>query len=141
MLVNLAFVTGWVEEGQQRPAFEYDTDLNHALYLLGLAHESQGNLTQAARYFLEAIKVWPEDAQSYVAYSNTEVDLERQIEVLEGGLCIFDDPSVRFNLAHAYMDLERFGKALVHLEAIDSEWDDFPKVLNDLALIKLVLRE
>ncbi len=78
---RLQFVADWLNGAQEYSLFEYDTDLNHALYLLGFSHEAEGRLLEASLYFRHAIEIWPQDIEAYIAFSNVSDDLNQQIEV------------------------------------------------------------
>jgi tetratricopeptide (TPR) repeat protein len=132
VIVRLQFVSNWLKKEKKEPLFEYDTDLNHACYLLGLAHEKLGDTHSASAFYLSAIQVWPEDADAYVAFSNNETDASKQIPILERGLQKFEDSRVRFNLAHAYMDLGQYEDAKSHLGKIDPSWSNYKQVEEEL---------
>lgn len=127
VLEQLQFVSRFDAEESERPFFEFDTDLNHAWYLIGLAHEALGNQSEAARSFRRAAEVWPSDAEAFLAYSNVEQDLDAQIAFLTWGLTKTDDPRIMFNLANAYLDTGRPIEAMQALDGIPSKvsfWDD-----------------
>jgi tetratricopeptide (TPR) repeat protein len=140
ILEKLAFVAAWSTSGRHAALFEYDTDLNHALYLLGQAFEKMEQRDEAAKFYRLAIEAWPIDEDAYVAYSNTEVNRDNQIEVLERGLILFDDPRVRFNLAHAYLDVGKESDALRHLRFIDKSWSHFDAVARDMERAKKLIK-
>lgn len=133
---RLQFVVDWLNGTRVNSLFEYDTDLNHTLYLLGLSHESEGRFSEAALFFRSAIEVWPQDIAAYIAFSNVSDNLNDQIEVLENGLKHFDDPRVRLNLAHAYGDNGNASMALHHLSAIPKNWPEYSIVGEDIEIMK-----
>lgn len=108
--------------------FDYDSNHNHAWYLIGLAYEKQGRFAMAADAFHYAAKIYPSDASAYLAFSNVEDDLRRQVTVLEQALDTIEDWELRFNLANAYMDLGDPASALRHLEKIDPALADDTEV-------------
>lgn len=125
---ELGYVTEIWNSADRVPIFEYDTDHNHAWYLLGLAYEEGGNFAEAAKCFRVSAEIWPNDADAYVAFSNVERDAASQVEVLEEGLKFVDDPRIRFNLANAYLDLGDPKNALVQLNAIPKSWSEYSDV-------------
>jgi len=134
VIQRLEYVREAREHENTATLFEYDTDHNHAWYLLGLAHEKLGDLTTAAKCFRVAAETWPSDADAYVAYSNTEPNARLQTEFLEAGLQHVDDPRIRFNLANAYFDLAAPENALRHLEAISGDWESYGEVVEAINL-------
>lgn len=118
VLSQLAFVEEAAHTDSHAPVFEYDTDHNHAWYLLGLAYEKMGDNLCASKCFLNAIDAWPDDASSYVAYSNVEPDPRKIPEVLRSGVVRTNDYRINFNLANTYMDLGKPDKALEALRRI-----------------------
>ncbi len=125
---ELAFLTDYSFVGDQPPVFEYDTDLNHAFYLLGLAYEKNAFYSKSSECFQKAIEAWPQDVESYVAVSNVEDNLELQVEILERGVQFCPDPRILLNLAHAYGDLQLLGKALKMLQRISPTWEQYDLV-------------
>lgn len=103
--------------------FEYDTDLNHAWYLLGSAFEKLGRLESAASCFKRAAEIWPEDSEAFLAYSNTENSLQKQIPFLEWGCSVNDDMRIKFNLANALIDNGEKNRALEILLLIPDDVD------------------
>ncbi len=118
ILEELNYVQESYKKDPTIPLFEYDTDHNHAWYTLGLAYEKTGQKRNAARCFRIAIEVWPTDADSYVAYSNVEDQLDLISNVLEAGVEQTDDNRIRFNLSNTYLDLGMPDQALEHLRRI-----------------------
>lgn len=139
VISELEFITKSKEYDEGEVIFEYDSDHNHAWYLLGLAYEALGNKKEAALCFVRAIKIYPSDADAYVAYSNTEDKLEEQVTCLEIGLRQFEDPRVRLNLANALLDLNQPRKALFHLEQIAPGFKNYSKVVEAKEIASLIL--
>lgn len=108
--------------------FEYDSDHNRAWYLLGLAYEKIGKRPEAATCFLNAFFSYPKDMEALIAYTNTQDDLEKQVEEVENLLAISLDWRIRLNLANAYLDLDQPQKAIYHLEKIAPEPDSAAKI-------------
>jgi tetratricopeptide (TPR) repeat protein len=129
------------QKGFPTALFEYDTDHNHAWYLRGLAFEKLGNRTEAASCFLVAIEVWPDDADSYVAYSNTEDDLEAITEVLERGVVRTDDERIRFNLANTYLDLNLPERAVSHANSLMRSGSTLSGIEETLETAKRAIEE
>src|SRR5262245_11469038 len=102
------------EDGRVRRQF--DSDRNHAWYLVGDILFHQGNLDEAAVAFRKAIKEWPQDVDARMALANCMSELGRHrwavFHLRKAISSASDVPALRYNLGNAYFDLGQYGAAI-----------------------------
>jgi tetratricopeptide (TPR) repeat protein len=123
-------------EPSLRNAFAERSDENHAWYLLGSALEEMGRQSCAAKCFKNAFLVCRDDADAYVAYSNTEDENQKIIDELEVGINFAPDPRVMFNLSNSYIQAGRLSDAKYLLKMIGRGWENYEKVRENLEIIR-----
>jgi tetratricopeptide (TPR) repeat protein len=116
-------------------AFAERSDENHAWYLLGSALEELGHQPCASRCFKNAFLACRDDADAYVAYSNTEEDNQKVIDELEVGIKFAPDPRVMFNLSNSYIHAGKLSDAEKILNMITKDWGNYEKVRKNLKII------
>ncbi len=109
----------------------YDTDENHAWYLVGNAYFKLKNYQQAISSFKRAIECWQDDKDGYLALANSYSDFglpKKAEQVLRTALKKWpSDEKFVYNMGNALFDQKKYQDSIIYYE----------KVLSDFQLVSM----
>lgn len=106
----------------------YDTDLNHAWYVVGNIFYKRNDFDYAISCFKKALKHWTEDVETMCALANSYSEIDQPNKaaywLLKALKISPANPTFLYNYANALFDLKRYQKAIKYYLQIPLEVHD-----------------
>lgn len=102
----------------------YDSDLNHAWYIVGDIFFKQGEYEQAVSSFKKALDDWPDDVDAMLALSNcySELNMPKKSEevLLKAKKISPMNMSIIYNLGNSFFDQKMYQQAINMYNIVES---------------------
>lgn len=117
-----------LDDKKNRIKSPYDSDLNHAWYIVGDIYFENGNYESAIHAFKQALTAWPMDKDAMLALANSYSEIvmpDKAEKVLRDALKLDPkNPLLLYNLANSLFDQGNYQDSIILYEKIEKKDDE-----------------